>query len=128
MVNLGVQWRCMRIKYLPVFVLSLLLVSNLSFAADQQHVTGKDWLLMSQPDKVTYISSAIDVLQRRGIMLSKSPNDYIAAIDHLSDDPKMLSVDATNILASYVYDTEPMARKAIDILRKKPEVKKIEMH
>ena len=118
----------MRIKDLPIVLSAFLLLSNLCYAADQQHVTGQDWLLMSQPDKVTYISSAIDVLQRRGIMLGKSPDDYIGAIDHLSDDPKMLSVDATNILASYVYDTEPLARQAIDMLRKKAEVKKIAMH
>ena len=83
---------------------------------------------MSDREKVTYLSSAINTLQSKGILLNQSPNDYLAAINRLSDNPKYLSLDATNILASYVYDTEPSAKEAIDRLRKKSEVKKIEMH
>lgn len=94
-----------------------------------QRLTGKDWLLMSDPEKVVHALTAIETLQVKGVPFGKSPNDYIKAINNrLVDTPGLASADVTSILASIIYETEPASRETLDQIKKKPEVKKIEMH
>ena len=110
----------MKLKFLSL--ITLLFLCSASIAATQvpeKPVLGKDWLLMSHAEKVTYISSAIDRLQRHGVPFGKSPDQYLEAMNQLSDSPKMLSADATNMLTSYVYETEPASRQAFEKLLKK---------
>ena len=80
---------------------------------------------MSRSEKVTYIITAIQVLQKKGVEFAKSPDDYITAVDNrLIDAPDLVSADVTNILASIIYEQEPQNRDALDQIMKKPEVKK----
>ena len=105
-------------------MLFFFLAANAASAKSPSAVTGQDWLLMSQAEKMDYISSAMAVLQKHGVSLAKSPDQYVAAVDQLSDSPKMLSVNATNILASYVYETEPASRRILGLVNQAPSARK----
>lgn len=74
---------------------------------------------MNAQEKVTYILTSMEVLSKHSIPLSKSPNEYMALIDQeLAHNSVAYDADATNILASVVYETEPASREAIDRIRK----------
>ena len=69
------------------------------------------------------------VLSQSGVNLTGSPYDYEASLeDTIRNHPEFYSLNVTDILAKYVYAHEPFTQAALDKLRKKPEVKKIEMH
>ena len=107
-----------KISILPLFLLFLFMAS-LVFAEPLKKATGADWLLMSAGEKKDYIQSAMDFLQKRGVPLSKPPGYYGSAINNLTDKPGAEKAEVINLLTSFVYQTEPYTRKAIDQFKKK---------
>lgn len=86
------------------------------------------WLTMSQKEKADFLLSAMKELQDHGVPFTESPEKYMSLIDERADRATELTSDVKNVLASIVYTREPASRDAIDRLRVKPKVQKIEMH
>ena len=123
----------MRIRYLPLVLLFSLIIPALCVAESSKvvprEVAGLEWLQMSAGDRLDNILTSMYILTQHGVALSKSPNDYVNAVgERLRLNPNLYSANVTNVLASIVYETEPGSGEALDKLRKKPEVKKIDMH
>jgi len=108
----------MKLKQL-FFLVFFVLLAAMADAKQAVTVTGRDWLLMTGTEKTAYITSSVDFLKKYGISPAKTREEYIAALNQYSDNPKMLSVNATNILTTYIYNTEPENRKILDTLGKK---------
>jgi|GEM_PF-5486161 len=85
---------------------------------------GLEWLESSIALRMESVLYSMALLSKNGIELSRSPNDYYNAIDtRLKADPQLYASDITQILAQYVYETEPNLRKSLDAMRvKNPSV------
>ena len=124
----------MKIRPLLLILLVVLTISSIGFAETPQvdpakQVSGLEWLQMSAGERANYVLASMYILHGNGIALNKSPDEYYNAIEEkLTSSPGLYSANLTNILASIVYEKEPGARESLDQFRKKPEVKKIEMH
>lgn len=85
---------------------------------------------MSMGERRDYVLVSMAVLDQCGVTLGRSLLDYYDAIEQrLRVNPDLYDVNLTDILASLVYETEPETRGVLSpFIRKKPEIKKIEMH
>jgi len=120
-------------KITALFFMAFFLIASTGqvYSASQssREITGLEWLKMSADKRLDYIVTSMYVLTNHGVDLEKSPNSYYKAVEErLRFNPDFYSANVANILASIVYETEPGARAALDQIRKKSEVKKIEMH
>ena len=117
---------------LAVF-LTTLIICPTSFAETlkvdpSKEVTGLTWLQMSAGERMDYLMTSMFILTGHGVKFGKSPNDYYDAVnERLRFNPDLYSANVTNILASIVYEQEPGSREALDQIKKKPEIQKIEM-
>ncbi len=93
-------------------------------------ITGLEWLQISMGARRDAILVSMAVLDQHGVLLSRSLLDYYDAIEQkLRSNPDLYDVNLTDILASFVYETEPESRGVLNqFMKKKPEIKKIEMH
>jgi hypothetical protein len=107
-------------------------MTSMGFASSQmlnKKVTGLEWLQMSLGERRDYVRLSMVVLDKQDVPLSHTLLEYFNAIEQkLLHDPDYYGTDITNILALIVYETEPETREALDRMRKKPKVQKIEMH
>ena len=116
-----------------ILLLSIWVAAPLSFAATAKQapndVTGLEWLQMSIGNRMDCVIASMVALTQLGVNFSQSPNDYDNAVEEkLRLDPGLYATNITNLLASIVYEKEPGNQDALNRFRKKPAVKKIEMH
>lgn len=80
----------------------------------------EDWLLMFDNEKALYVLTAMDGMQKEGVMFfGKSPNEYIRAIDkRLKDNSDLASTDLLKIVAPIIYESMPGYEEEVDKIRK----------
>ena len=113
-----------------IFVAALLCLSSGCVkepkAVRPKEITGVEWLRLPARDRQKYILAAIEILEVRGAVLSRSPEDYSDAVEkRLEQHPELSTKNVTSMLASIVYESEPKNRIALDKFSEKPQVKKI---
>ncbi len=87
-------------------------------------VSGLEWLQMSMGDRQDNLLASIYILNKNGVELRKSPNDYFNIVEEkLRSSPHLYDTDLTRILASIVYEIEPRSREALDKYKANANVK-----
>ena len=93
-------------------------------AAKVEHledVSGMEWFELSIGERMDHILASMSVLNRQGVSIKKSMNDYYNAVsEKLRTNPGLYDTKITNILASIIYDKDPESRAKIDQFRNKP--------
>ena len=81
---------------------------------------GRDWLLMPDNEKALYVLTAMDGMQKEGVLFfGKSPNEYIKEIDkRLADNPSLASKDLLNIVIPIIYESMPGYGEEVDKIKK----------
>ncbi len=79
---------------------------------------GEDWMMLSQLQRERFVYTAIGGLERQGVFITRTPSDYITALDTLlENEPSMRQEFLDNIFVFCVYDGEPQTRDAIQKIR-----------
>ncbi len=70
-------------------------------------------------ERINDIIASMTLLNQSGVPLAGTPEDYYDAIDKtLRRNPALYEADLTELLADHVYLKEPVAKEALDRLRK----------
>ena len=89
-----------------------------------EDVTGMEWIELSMGERMDYILASMTVLDRHGVKIKKSMNDYYNAVsDKLRTHPQFYEAKITDILASIIYEKDPSARARLDQFRNEPASK-----
>lgn|SRR3989338_1138425 len=87
-------------------------------AATVDDVTALEWLESSIGGRMEHVLAAMYVLEQHGVRFQKSPYDYHDALeDVIRRDPSLYGTGIRQILANYLYQHEPEAKKPLDELR-----------
>ena len=93
-------------------------------AAGVEHledVSGMEWFELPMGERMDHILASMIVLDRQGVPIKKSMNDYYNAVSaKLRADPGLYDTKITNILASIIYEKDPESRGKLDQFRSKP--------
>lgn len=109
----------MRKISLVILILVLLTSTHLVFAEyTQTFASGKEWTeKMSPVEKLISILKPYITLQKYGVPVRHTPQDYIEKIDRvLLYNPNLGNEDVSNIFSSTMYAYEPQTRPALDAL------------
>ena len=101
----------MRIARIQLLILLLFLGMGLSFAQAGDKITNVDWLLMSRNEKQSYIVSTMQNLRSQGVVLNKTPQQYIALIDAVTESPDLKPTTIDNIFTVSILVNEPGLRR-----------------
>ncbi len=98
-------------------------------AQRMQDVRGLEWLQLPIGARLEAVLPAMATLEKNGVPLDKTPNDYYNLIqDLLNRQPSYYDAPLTQILAQALYEKDEKTRPSLDALRKRSQPKKIEMH
>ena len=87
-------------------------------AATVDDVTALEWLESSIGGRMEHVLAAMYVLEQHGVRFQKSPYDYHDALEYvIRRDPSLYGTGIRQILANYLYQHEPEAKKPLDELR-----------
>src|SRR3990167_5425352 len=114
--------RPMKTRRFLLTFLFILTAFSLSFAEAPKpekvvlkEATGLEWLQMSMGERQDCVLSSMYVLSNEGVDLSKTLEDYYDAVGgKLRLNPNLYSESVTDILASIVYEKEPLGRETLD--------------
>ncbi len=85
---------------------------------DRPKFTGAEWVTLIHEDKMDYVSGALKVLINQRVPMEKNLYAYVDAMDmFFTEKPEFPAYDSVKALATILYETEPEARKMIDVLR-----------
>jgi hypothetical protein len=88
-----------------------------------EDLRGSDWAKMPQGEKQRFIYTGIGGLERQGVFISRSPQEYLEAMDKLfAADPSLDDEYLDNLFVFLVHDGEPQARGQIDSILKAQKV------
>jgi hypothetical protein len=97
----------------------LLVISLPAYAASLNDVSGLQWLQMSLGEQTDQIEISMTVLVKNGVELTNTRRDYLNKVQQrLISKPELYEKNIIDILALIVYEEEPLARNALDALRK----------
>ena len=112
-----------------IFLTAAFLMSNFAMAAEKPKEpvripTGIEWLLGSMGERFDAVIAAMGVMSQSNVPFDRTPADYYAALEKkIRRDPSLNEVALTEILADYVYETDPSSQKILDRLRKPQKTK-----
>lgn len=98
-------------------ILALILSLAVPAAADGEVFTsGDDWVKrMSTREKLIALLPPSLLMQRFGVHLERTPQDYIPLLDRVIEyNPQLRGEDVANIFPSAVYRTEPANRVSLE--------------
>lgn len=82
-------------------------------------VTGLEWLQQSISERSAQVMYSLFTIKKNGVLPARTTNDYYNALNTaLRADPSLYESQLTQILADYIYRSEPENRAALDQLKK----------
>jgi hypothetical protein len=88
-----------------------------------EDLTGEDWARLSEQEKQRFVYTAIGALERRGVLIMRSPGEYLDAMEKLLlSDAELRREYLESLFVFCVYDGEPQTRDAIRLIRREASV------
>ena len=103
-------------KVLGVLLLALGAATQAMAVDSEVFTAGDDWIeRMSVREKLIALLPPTLLMQRFGVRLERTPEEYVPLIDlALEYNPQLRGEDVANIFASTVYQTEPANRVSLE--------------